>query len=300
MLEGSEGRREARETRELRELKGPFRRLRPGRPFRWSNRRILAGAALALLLVLAAVLLWRAVRRGEDEVWTRIQRSGVWRVGMDPSFPPFESLDGQGQPVGYDVDLARAIAARWGVAVSFEGIGFDGLVAALWAHKADSVISALPLDPRLTRDVAYSVPYFEAGLWLVVAEGTADIAGADDLAGRRLAVEWGSEGDVQGRSLRGRLRGLTLLPFPLPQDALAAVAADEADAALADAVTVRQFQGELGGLRAVGAPLVSVPYVIAVPRQAPRLLAAVNDALAALQEDGTLARLEEKWFGQGE
>ena len=255
-------------------------------------------AALALLSVLAAVLLWHTVRRGEDEVWARIQRSGVWRVGMDPSFPPFESLDGEGQPIGYDVDLARAIAARWGVEVSFEGIGFDGLVAALWAHKADSVISALPVDPRLTRDVAYSIPYFEAGLLLVVAEGTTDIASPDDLAGRRLAVEWGSEGDVQGRELRRRLEGLTLLPFPLPQDALAAVVAGEADAALTDAISLRQFRRELGGLRAVGPPLVSVPYVVAVPRQAPKLLAAVNEALAALQEEGTLARLEEKWFGQ--
>ena len=284
--------------RELRGLMDPCRRLRPTRPFRWSDRRALVVAALALLAVLAAVLLWHTVRRGEDEVWARIQRSGVWRVGMDPSFPPFESLDGEGQPIGYDVDLARAIAARWGVEVSFEGIGFDGLVAALWAHKADSVISALPVDPRLTRDVAYSIPYFEAGLLLVVAEGTTDIASPDDLAGRRLAVEWGSEGDVQGRELRRRLEGLTLLPFPLPQDALAAVVAGEADAALTDAISLRQFQREHGGLRAVGPPVVSVPYVVAMPRQAPKLLAAVNEALAALQEEGTLARLEEKWFGQ--
>jgi len=263
---------------------------------RW--RRIWTAAALALLAVITGILLWRTVQRGEDEVWARIQRSGVWRVGMDPSFPPFESLDESGQLVGYDVDLARAIAARWGVEVSFQGIGFDGLLPALWADKADSVISALPLDPRMTRDVAYSVPYFEAGLLLVVAEGTTDIAAPDDLAGRRLAVEWGSEGDVQGRELRRRLPGLTLLPFPHPQDALAAVAEGEADAALVDAVTLRQFRREHGSVRAVGEPVVSVPYVIAVPRQAPRLLAAVNEALSALRDDGTLARLEEKWLGR--
>ena len=254
--------------------------------------------ALALAAVIAGVLLWRSARRGEDEVWARIQRSGVWRVGMDPSFPPFESLDGDGQPVGYDVDLARTIAAHWEVEVSFEGIGFDGLLAALWAHKADSVISALPVDPRLTRDVAYSIPYFEAGLLLVVAEGTTDIASPDDLAGRRLAVEWGSEGDVQGRELRRRLSEVTLLPFPHPQDALVAVVAGEADAALVDAITMSRFQRQHGSVHAVGPPVVSVPYVIAMPRQAPRLLEAVNEALVALQEDGTLAWMEEKWLGQ--
>jgi len=296
------GLKKLRGLRELRELKGhlsPFRRLRPLSPFFcWLNRRTLAIAALGLLAVIAGTLLWQSARQAEDEVWARIQRNGVWRVGMDPSFPPFESLDEDGRPIGYDVDLARAIAARWGVEVTFEGIGFDGLLAALWAHKADSVISALPVDPRMTRDVAYSTPYFEAGLLLVVAEETTDIAGPDDLAGRRLAVEWGSEGDVQGRELRRRLPEMTLLPFPHPRDALAAVVAGEADAALVDAISVLQFQYERGGVRAVGAPLVSVPYVIAVPRRAPRLLAAVNEALMALQEDGTLARLEEKWFGQ--
>lgn len=263
----------------------------------WQKRRLGLAAALTLLALLAAVLLWQSVQRGEDEVWERIQRNSVWRVGMDPSFPPFESLDDSGQLMGYDVDLARAIAARWGVEVSFQSIGFDGLLPALWADKVDGVISALPLDPRMTRDVAYSASYFEAGLLLVVAEGTTDIAGTEDLAGRRLAVEWGSEGDVQGRGLRRRLPDLTLLPFPQPQDALVAVMEGEADAALVDAVTLRQFRREHGSLRAVGAPVVSVPYVIAVPRQAPRLLAAVNEALSALRDDGTLARLEEKWLG---
>ena len=182
------------ETEESRGLMGRFW---PIRPFRWSRKRALAITALALLLVVVGVLLWRSAHRNnEDRVWERIQRSGVWRVGMAPSFPPFESLDENGQPVGYDVDLAQAIAACWGVEVSFQGIGFDGLLAALWAGKADSVISALPVDPRLARDVAYSIPYFEAGLLLVVAEGTTDIAAPDDLTGRRLAVEWGSEGDV--------------------------------------------------------------------------------------------------------
>lgn len=289
------------ESRGLKELRGPmgrFGRFWPIRPFRWSRKRTLATTALASLLVVVGVLFWRSANRNEDRVWEGIQRSGVWRVGMDPSFPPFESLDENGQPVGYDVDLAQAIATCWGVEVSFEGIGFDGLLAALWADKADSVISALPVDPRLARDVAYSIPYFEAGLLLVVAEGTTNIAAPDDLTGRRLAVEWGSEGDVQGRELRRRLPDVTLLPFPDPQDALTAVVAGEADSALVDAISLRQFRQQRGGVHAVGAPLVSVPYVIAVPRQAPRLLEAVNDALVDLREEGALQRLEETWFGQ--
>ena len=52
-------------------------------------------------------------------------------MAMDASFPPFEDLDEAGQPVGFDVDLAQAIAARWGVQLQIEGVGFDGLVDAV-------------------------------------------------------------------------------------------------------------------------------------------------------------------------
>jgi len=254
--------------------------------------------AVVLLLVAAAALIWRAVQEPEDRVWSRIERTGTWRVGMDPSFPPFEILDGMGEPMGFDVDLARTIAAGWGAEVTFEGIGFDGLLPALWASKADAVISALPMDPRMSRDVAYSIPYLEAGLLLVVTRGTTDISSPDDLTARRVAVEWGSEGDVQGRALRRRLTDMVLLPLPLPEDALSAVVSGEADAALVDAITLRQFGREQGSLISVGDPIVSIPYVIAVPVDAPRLLEEVNDALVRLRESGELGRLEAHWLGQ--
>ncbi|MBI3960292.1 MAG: transporter substrate-binding domain-containing protein [Chloroflexi bacterium] len=122
---------------------------------------------------------------GEDATWQRIQQTGIWRVGMDPSFPPFELLDGAGRPIGYDVGLAQAIAARWGVQVQIVAIGFDGLTDALLAGKVDSVVSALPYDPRLTEDLSYSRSYFEAGVRLAVGEDST-IRGVDALAGKRL------------------------------------------------------------------------------------------------------------------
>jgi ABC-type amino acid transport substrate-binding protein len=261
-------------------------------------RRVLIAAGLTGSVLVAALLVWRSMQPKEDLVWERIRGSGVWRVGMDPSFPPFETLDSDARPIGFDVDLVRAIASRWGVQVSFEGIGFDGLVPALWADRADSIVSAFPVDPRLARDVAYSIPYFEAGLFLVVAEANESITGADDLLGMRLAVEWGSEGDVQGRALARRMAGMVLLPVQDGFEALSAVLAGEADAALADAVTLRAMQAQGYRLRAVGDPVVSVPYVMVLPARAPLLLEAINQALVALEADGALADLERRWLGR--
>ncbi len=262
---------------------------------RW--QQALGLALLAALLAAAGYTLWQRGRR-PDDLWARVQRSGVWRVGLDPSFPPFESLDEAGQIVGYDVDLARAIAARWGVTVMFHSIAFDSLLEAVRAGQVDAAISALPVEPRRARDVAYSAPYFEAGLMLVVrADGKEEIRQVADLAGKRLAVEWGSAGDVEGRALGRRLANLTLLSFARPDEALQAVAEGRADAALVDGVSAWQFAGREAGVRLLGGAVVSDPYVIVLPIGSPGLLRAVNEALAELQADGTLAALRRKWFG---
>lgn len=260
-----------------------------------SHRRLWALAGIVALAVLAVVL-WRSVIQPRDRFWEHIQRSGVWRVAMDPSFPPFESLDAAGRPVGFDVDLARAIAARWGVEAAFEGVGFDGLIDAVWASRVDSAVSALPYQPQFSKDVAFSRPYFEAGLVLVTAAGSHSMQSVDDLAGQRIAVEWGSEGDLQARALRRQLPTVEILPQETAQQALQVLADGQADAALVDRVSALQFPS-IDRLRIAEQPVAGDPYVIVMPRKAPMVQQQVDEALRALQADGTLAELEQRWFG---
>lgn len=255
---------------------------------------------IALLLALGLLLLWlvsRLASSDQDSTWQRIQESGVWRVGMDPSFPPFETLDERGEPVGYDVDLARALARRWGAELQIVAIGFDGLTDALLAGKVDSVVSALPYDPRLTEDLRYSRSYFEAGVRLVVAADS-PVTGLDALGGRRLAVEWGSIGDAQARKLERADATIQRLTFPGPQEAIQALLAGQADAVLIDGVTLRQIQGAGAALRAVGEPLESNPYVIALPLGAHDLQEEIDSALTEFITNGFLAELEQQWFSE--
>ncbi|MCX7671541.1 MAG: ABC transporter substrate-binding protein, partial [Anaerolineae bacterium] len=269
------------------------------------------GLCVAAAVVLLGWLLLRSGVLGRDRTWTRIHETGIWRVGMDPSFPPFENLDvATGRPVGFDVDLAEAIARRWGVRVEFVGVGFDQLLDAVAAHRVDSALSALPIMPHRTREVRFSEPYIEAGLVLVApVEKAADLAAiaaprgeagpwvGQLLAGRRLAVEWGSEGDALGRTAQAHAgTPIQLLLRDSPEAALAAVSAGEADAAIVDAISLALYNRAGKRLALVGRPLRSDPYAIIVPADAPDLLRAVNDALAALRADGTLASLKARWL----
>ena len=232
---------------------------------------------------------------------------------MDPSFPPFESLDEAGRPVGYDVDLVHAMAETWGVEAEIVAIGFDSLLDALQTGQIDSVVSALPYDPRETKDFRFSEPYFEGGVRLAVP-ALSPITEPEDLHGRTLAVEWGSSGDMIGRQLQRQGIAVTLAPYPAPDEVIAALlrapadngAVDAAvdavddgvvDAALVDNITLRAAQGDGAHLLAVGAPLESNPYVIASPYRAPQMAARINAALAELQAGGRLSELEATWFG---
>lgn len=173
--------------------------------------------AVALALI-TLILLGRAVwlniqgRSGLEE----IRRRGLLRVGLDASFPPFEMLDAEGQVIGLDADIARAIAADLGVQVQFVNIGFDGLYDALKADRVDMLLSGLPVDPRLTRDVAYTINYFNAGQALVTIDPA--IQSLEDLTGQTVAVEWGSMADMEARRLA--IPGLEINPQPDPQSAL--------------------------------------------------------------------------------
>jgi ABC-type amino acid transport substrate-binding protein len=256
-------------------------------------RWMIAGG-LVLLLIAAGLSLARG--RGDDGTLERVQSDRVLRVGLDASFPPFETLDTAGEVSGVDADLARALAARLGAEPAFVNLGFDGLYDALLADKVDVVISGLPYDPRRTRDVIYSPPYFNAGQVLVARAGDTALDGSQALAGRSVAVEWGSQADMEARRLKQTVAGLTILSRPTAQDALQALAAGQADAAIADGVSARQFMRSSAGQVRVVETLTDEPYVIASRARSRRLAEAIDQALLELRESGELDRLLARWF----
>lgn len=231
----------------------------------------------------------------QDATWKAMQTRGTWRVGMDPSFPPFEELSEEGQVVGYDVDLARRMATEWGLEAEIIAIGYDSLLDALQADRIDSVVSALPYDPRETKDFRFSEPYFEAGIRLAAPVGSA-IQGTDDLDGHTVAVEWGSMGDMVGRRLKREGVAIELAQFPTPAETIDALVAGKADAALIDNVTLREAQGRGAAIDAIGPALESNPYVIASPRKAGILGDQITETLQRFQVEGVMDELEFTWF----
>ena len=256
--------------------------------------------AVAFLLLLLLLLLGCQER---DDSWQRVQERGVLRVGLDPTFPPFETADDDDLR-GIDVDLARAIGDDLGLAVEFVYFGYDGLYDALATGQADVLLSALVVQMERTRDFAYSDSYFNAGQVLIVRREEAAVRGMVDLSGRRLAVELGSQGHVEALNWSRRLADMSILSYNTPDEALAAVATNEVDAALreadgalVDAVSGRLYLRDEPGLK-LAASITDEPYALVVRIDDRALLEQLNGSLGRLRASGELDSIIDRWLGE--
>jgi ABC-type amino acid transport substrate-binding protein len=248
---------------------------------------------VALVFIVGTDVLTARETPPVDKTWTEIQKSGGVRFGMDTGYPPFDGMTDSGEFVGIDVDLARELAKRLGLSAEFVQVGADRLYDTLAAKQCDALISAMTTEPVRLKDFHYTAPYFDAGLVLVVPSASK----LDDLKGRTLAVEAGSEGDTRARWLARRTIGLSVLERDTPEEAMQVVEAGLADAALTDTATARQYIAAhpVFPLR-VGLRQTSDPYVLAVRADSPDLLRALDRALAQVKSDGTLERILARWL----
>jgi ABC-type amino acid transport substrate-binding protein len=255
--------------------------------------RTLLNIALALALLSVSALVWLGQLKPPDRYLERIRQSGTLRVGMDPTYPPFDVVQ-DGEVRGYDAALAQAIARDLGVQVEFKTLALDTLYDALIAGNVDMLVSALPPIPERQADVRYSVPYYQSGQVLVVKQGETGISAVTGLAGKRVGVELGSNADTEARRLqRGTAPGMRLSSvYRSPDEALAALVSGEIDAAITDNASAQAYlAAHPGTVSVLSPPLTDEPFVVAVPARADALAGMVNATIERLRNSGELARI---------
>lgn len=256
-------------------------------------RNLLANLGITLVLLVVAGLTWAGQQRPVDPFLRDIQERGVLRVGMDPTYPPFDGLQ-DGKPAGYDVQLANAVAADLGARVEVRTLALDTLYDALASGQVDVLISALPFVYERQKDVRYSIPYYQSGQVVVVRTGNSSIHSAQDLAGQTVAVELGSNADTEARRL-GRVITPTLnllSTYHSADDALDALTQDKMQAAITDNLSAQSYvAAHPQVLTILDPPVTDDPYVVAMPVRADALVARVNATIERLRASGELARI---------
>lgn len=224
-----------------------------------------------------------------------IVRSGRLVVGVDPSYPPFESYGADPQPRGFDIDLARALAGGMLVELVVRPMGLDGLYDALRSYTIDAAISSIVPTWHAGKDIAFTDAYFNAGLVMCVPPRST-VRRASDLRGRRVGVELGSEADDFFAGAAGRQLGAVVSRFDDVRDALLAVARNEIGAAVTDSPTAALLRRGEREYRVAAPPLTDKPYAVALRAADRALRDAWNRQLASLRERGVLARLASTWL----
>jgi polar amino acid transport system substrate-binding protein len=195
-------------------------------------KRIAAVVVLALAVTVVAV-----ARAGKPP--PPFASKGSFSVCIDPSFPPMEyyAKVGSTTPTGFDVDLARAVARRWKIKVSYVATAFTGLLPALAASKCDLVWSGIFVTPERTKQFP-AVGYMKTHRALLVRKGNPKhIRKPNDLSGKTVATEAGTKYVDALKALDSKLKaqgkkGIRIQTYPKASDASAAVLVGRADADL--------------------------------------------------------------------
>jgi polar amino acid transport system substrate-binding protein len=218
---------------------------------------------------------------------------GTLLIGTDAPYPPFEiGTPDDADFGGFDIDLGRAIGENLGLEVQFQDTSFDTIFRDVAANQFDIVIAASTITPGRQKTVNFSDPYYEAQQALVVPEGS-DITSTADLAGLIVGAQDGTTGETYANDETdaGEVRG-----FPEGPDAINAVITEQVDAAIIDQPVAADAVEKQGGVEIAEEIPTNELYGIALSKENPELLDAVNGALSTFKEDGTLADLYEEYF----
>lgn len=264
-----------------------------------STRCRVVKALLAVLILAVLGTAYALTRPGarfgpRDMTWYRSQVNRDLYVGVDPSYPPFAEWTPE-QIAGIEPDIAREIGRRLGVEAQILIMGTDSLYDALFTGEVDMVIAGLQADPTQDEWVHYTQPYFDAGAVLVSPAHT-PVTAMTQLDGQIVAVELASGGDQAAQQWQRRLHALTIKRCLLPADAIQAVLDGEAAAALVDTISARQELAHRPMLVMAAKTTAPQPYVIALRDGDFRMVKEVEKALRAMQNDGTLQAIIDRWL----
>ena len=225
---------------------------------------------------------------------------GKLTVGTSPDFPPFENLEND-QYVGLDIDLAQALADKLGLELEMKTLQFDAIVPAVAAGgQVDLGISGITIDPDREEQVDFSDSYYIDDLAVVAMKANADVtadtyADALNQAGVTIAVQSGTTGESYAQE---NFPNATAQPYGNATDAFAAMQAGQANAVITNkAVGAKMVSESYADAQVIKEIATGEEYGVAVSKDNSALLDAVNDALAAITDDGTLDSIVNKYFG---
>ena len=266
-------------------------------PLSKSLRLAAATAAVASLALAGCSSTGSTQEEADGLTLADVQDAGELVVGTEGTYSPFSfHEDGTGELTGYDVDVITAVAEELGVDVRFEETQWDAIFAGLDAGRWDVIANQVSINPEREERYLFSTPYTYSPGVLIVPTGS-EIQSFDDLEGatsaQSLTSNWAEVATEAGATVEG-VEGFA--------QAVELLRTGRVDATINDRLTFLDYEQAQGG-GDLGIEIVAETddvseSAVTLRQGSEDLQAAIDEALATLAADGTLAEISERYFGE--
>jgi polar amino acid transport system substrate-binding protein len=228
-----------------------------------------------------------------------IKARGVLFNGVNAANPPFESVDANGEIIGYDADLTDAFAAYLGVHLSTVDTAWAGVIPSLYSKKFDMIWSAMSITTARKEAVTFSSPYAaDQAIWITTAANTS-IKDYPDLNGKKLCTQLNSAYESQAKEIIAA-KGLQIeiKSFDDFPSAYLALQNGQCDAATSSTLNNLPLNESKPGVFRNAIVLDQANYVgVATRKPDADLAAEIQKFLDQVKGNGKLKEMQVKWFG---
>ncbi len=230
---------------------------------------------------------------GESDGSVKTVTEGKLTVATSPDFAPYEfyAIDEDGNPTlaGFDMDLAQYIADYMGLELEIITVDFDGVLSELQTKSVDLGMAGLSPDPARESIMDFTDIYYMGGQSLVTVKDNADTYNSFDAINNPDVTVGAQTGSIQLDLANENTPDADIVSLPKVTDIISELLSGKMDAAYIETVVAQSYQKNYPDLEIV----MEVPYdvegsAIGVCKDNPELLAAVNEAIKAATEDGSL------------
>lgn len=230
-----------------------------------------------------------------DDELAQIQKSGVFKVGVEGTYPPMTYHDESGELTGFDVEVAKKVAEKLGVTAEFTESDWDSLLAGIDSKRLDTVINAVSVTEERSQKYDFAGPYFYITQQIVVRSDDDSIVDMDSLNGKKCANNMTTAYlDLLENA------GAEIVPINTTEEAVSMINSGRADFTTFNSVIFNEYLKQHPDAKvkvAFAIPDLVDTYAVPIRKGETRLLEAVQSALDELAAEGTLSEISEQYFG---
>ena len=231
----------------------------------------------------------------KQTVLERVEKSKVLKVGFEGTYPPFNFVDDKQNYIGFDVDISNELAKRLGVETEFIATKWDSLLGGLKSDKFDIIIGQMTVTEERKKSVDFTDPYVVTGSVLVTREDTNDITKLEDIKGKNVGVGGGTTFEEVANSVDGANVKLYKAVSDYVQD----LQNKRLDVIINDQLLMGYNIKENNLPLKITSEILNKDEIgMAINKGNEDFVDKINEAIAAMKEDGTYDEIYKKWFGE--